>query len=110
MSIHPFYVPSWSRQDQEITLGRSLGVDMKDKFPKGYTSGDHLGLVIAHETKHISDSVEGVRLPKKERAMNAAHFLMGRLSNVAWIDLGVYSVIALLYRRGWFQKLELEST
>ncbi|MCD8484290.1 DUF1599 domain-containing protein [Candidatus Woesebacteria bacterium] len=25
-----------------------------------------------------------------------------------WIDMAVYAVIALLYRRGWFQKLEVE--
>lgn len=24
-----------------------------------------------------------------------------------WIDIAVYSVIAVLYRRGWFQKLEV---
>lgn len=24
-----------------------------------------------------------------------------------WIDIAVYSVIAVLYRRGWFQKLEI---
>lgn len=24
-----------------------------------------------------------------------------------WIDIGVYAVIAILYRRGWFQKLEV---
>lgn len=25
-----------------------------------------------------------------------------------WIDIAVYAVIALMYRRGWFQKLELK--
>jgi hypothetical protein len=25
-----------------------------------------------------------------------------------WIDIAVYAVIAVLYRRGWFQKLEVE--
>lgn len=25
-----------------------------------------------------------------------------------WTDIGVYAVIALMYRRGWFQKLELK--
>jgi len=27
-----------------------------------------------------------------------------------WTDIAVYAVIALLYRRGWFQKLEVEET
>lgn len=25
-----------------------------------------------------------------------------------WIDIGVYAIIAILYRRGWFQKLEVK--
>ncbi len=25
----------------------------------------------------------------------------------SWIDIGVYAIIALLYRRGWFEKLEV---
>lgn len=25
-----------------------------------------------------------------------------------WVDIAVYSVIAVLYRRGWFQKLEVK--
>jgi hypothetical protein len=25
-----------------------------------------------------------------------------------WIDVGVYAVIAMLYRRGWFEKLEVK--
>jgi len=24
-----------------------------------------------------------------------------------WIDIGVYAIIALLYRKGWFEKLEI---
>lgn len=26
-----------------------------------------------------------------------------------WIDIAVYAVIAVMYRRGWFQKLEVKS-
>ncbi len=26
-----------------------------------------------------------------------------------WTDIGVYAIIGLLYKRGWFQKLEVES-
>lgn len=26
----------------------------------------------------------------------------------SWQDIGVYAVIAILYRRGWFEKLELK--
>jgi len=26
----------------------------------------------------------------------------------SWIDIGVYAVIAIMYRRGWFQKLDLK--
>lgn len=26
----------------------------------------------------------------------------------SWIDIGVYAVIAMMWRRGWFQKLELK--
>jgi hypothetical protein len=28
----------------------------------------------------------------------------------SWTDIGVYSIIALLYRRGWFQNLEMPKT
>jgi len=28
----------------------------------------------------------------------------------SWMDMGVYAVIALMYRRGWFQKLTLRET
>ncbi len=28
----------------------------------------------------------------------------------SWIDIGVYAVIALLLRRGWFQKLNVKKT
>lgn len=27
-----------------------------------------------------------------------------------WLDIGVYAVIALMYRKKWFQKLELKKT
>lgn len=27
-----------------------------------------------------------------------------------WMDIAVYAVIALMYRKGWFQELELESS
>ena len=27
--------------------------------------------------------------------------------NDTWIDIGVYAIIGLLYRRGWFEKLEV---
>ena len=26
----------------------------------------------------------------------------------SWMDIGVYAVIAMMYRRGWFQKLKLK--
>ena len=26
----------------------------------------------------------------------------------SWMDMGVYAVIAMMYRRGWFQKLSLQ--
>ena len=26
-----------------------------------------------------------------------------------WTDIGVYAIIGLLYKRGWFQKLDVES-
>lgn len=26
----------------------------------------------------------------------------------SWVDIGVYAVIAMMWRRGWFQKLELK--
>ncbi len=26
----------------------------------------------------------------------------------SWVDIGVYAVIAVMYKRGWFQKLELK--
>lgn len=29
--------------------------------------------------------------------------------NDTWEDIGVYAIIALMYRRGWFQDLELKS-
>lgn len=28
--------------------------------------------------------------------------------NDTWLDIAVYAVIALMYRKGWFQELELE--
>lgn len=27
----------------------------------------------------------------------------------SWVDIGVYAVIAVMYKRGWFQKLDLRT-
>ena len=46
--------------------------------------------------------------------LNRLKFLLSNNKNPAnetieesWIDIAVYSVIAVMYRRGWFQKLEV---
>jgi len=55
----------------------------------------------------------GIAMRETEKIERLKHLLLkgGKPENESvddtWIDIGVYAVIAMMYRRGWFQKLEL---
>ncbi len=55
----------------------------------------------------------GVALRISEKIERIKHLLMQGNAPVnesieeTWLDVGVYAIIAVLYRRGWFEKLEV---
>jgi hypothetical protein len=55
----------------------------------------------------------GIAMRVSEKVERLKHLLMtgNEPSNEqieeTWVDIGVYSIIAVLYRRGWFQSLEV---
>jgi len=57
----------------------------------------------------------GIAFRISEKFNRLKHLLMNgkKPSNEAvddsWIDIGVYAVLALLFKRGWFKKLEVKT-
>lgn len=76
--------------------------DMFIKKHKDYGKGNIL------DTKEL-----GIAFRISDKLNRLKHLLANKQSpqnesiEESWIDIGVYSVIAVLYRRGWFQKFEL---
>ncbi len=72
------------------------------KKHKDYGKGNILSIKELGIAFRISEKVERLKnlLMKRNAPQNEG-------VNDSWIDIGVYAVIALLYRRGYFQKLEM---
>ncbi len=55
----------------------------------------------------------GIAMRVSEKVERLKHLLMtgneptNEQIEETWVDIGVYSIIAVLYRRGWFQSLEV---
>jgi hypothetical protein len=58
----------------------------------------------------------GIAIRGSEKLSRLKNLLLHQLKpeneslDETWIDIAVYSVIALMMRRGWFQKLELQES
>jgi hypothetical protein len=58
----------------------------------------------------------GIAMRISEKVERAKHLLMtgqdpkNETIDETWIDIAVYAVIGAMYRRKWFQKLEVEKT
>lgn len=64
---------------------------------------------------NILDTAElGIAFRVSDKLNRLKHLLAGKKSpenetvDETWLDIGVYAVIALMYRKKWFQKLELK--
>lgn len=66
---------------------RSLNKRMPRDLTEGFSSGDHLGIVLSHEAKHASDKTAGVKTPRNERLNLAAHAATTILSKAGWFDI-----------------------
>lgn len=65
--------------------------------------------------ENIMDIEElGIAIRESEKLSRLKNLLLNHLKpeneslDETWIDIAVYAVIALMYRRGWFQKLDLK--
>lgn len=82
-------LPSASRQAWDYVFQRSLNKQLPRELTHGFTSGDHLGIVISHESKHAADKIAGFKMPRKERVNLAAHAATSLLSKAGWTELAV---------------------
>ena len=72
------------------------------KKHKDYGKGNILSIQELGVAFRVTEKVERLKnlLMTKNQPQNES-------LEEAWMDIGVYAVIAILYRRGWFEKLEL---
>jgi hypothetical protein len=58
----------------------------------------------------------GIAMRISEKVERAKHLLVtgqdpqNETIDETWIDIATYAVIGVMYRRGWFQKLEIKQT
>lgn len=74
------------------------------KKHKDYGKGNILSVKELGIAFRTSEKVERIKnlLMKNDKPANES-------IEESWIDIGVYAVIAILYRRGWFEKLDIEN-
>lgn len=73
---------------------------------KDYGKGNILSIQELGIVFRESEKVERL----KNLLMQAGQKPVNEPIDDTWMDIAVYAVIALMYRKGWFQELELESS
>jgi len=73
------------------------------KKHRDYGKGNILSVKELGIALRISEKIERIKhlLAKGQEPTNES-------VEETWTDIGVYSIIALLYRRGWFEKLDVK--
>ncbi len=74
------------------------------KKHKDYGKGNILSIKELGMAFRTSEKIERI----KNLLMKAGDSPVNESLDDSWLDIAVYGVIALLYRRGWFEKLKLD--